>query len=548
MKIIFCAKLRKKYETSCFHRAFFSTFAFVEKEHPHNNRRNRRNMKIFTSTQIHELDRYTIEHEPISSLNLMERAAKAITRSIEEEWSSRTPIVVFAGPGNNGGDALAVARLLAEDGYPVSVYLFNVHNKLSADCAANKKRLTECKQIRQFTEITVNLDPPQLTEKTVVIDGMFGSGLNKPLAGGFAAMVKYINQSAAKVVSIDIPSGLMCEDNTYNIHANIIHADLTLTLQQKKLSMMLADMQQYIGRLKVLDIRLSHEFIQNADCKCSILEESDIRHMMRPRNDFAHKGCMGNALLIAGSYGMTGAAILATKACLRAGVGKVTTHTPKRNYDIMQISVPEAVLQLDHEETYFSEPTDADAFDAVGIGPGLGINEGTAIALIAQIRRTACPLVVDADAINILASHRAWMQQLPKGIIMTPHPKELDRLVGNTCANSYERLMKACELAERLQAYIILKGHYSALCLPNGHIEFNSTGNSGMATAGSGDVLTGIITALLARGYRQAEACKIGMYLHGLAGDLAIKDLGKESLIAGDLIDYLPKAFLRMED
>lgn len=270
--------------------------------------------------------------------------------------------------------------------------------------------------------------------------------------------------------------------------------------------------------------------------------------MMKPRNDFAHKGSMGNALLIAGSYGMTGAAILATKACLRAGVGKVTTHTPKRNYDIMQISVPEAVLQLDHEETYFSEPTDADTFDAVGIGPGLGINEGTAIALIAQIRRTACPLVVDADAINILASHRAWMQQLPKGIIMTPHPKELDRLVGNTCTNSYERLMKASELAERLQAYIILKGHYSALCSPNGHIEFNSTGNSGMATAGSGDVLTGIITALLARGYRQAEACRIGMYLHGLAGDLAIKDIGKESLIAGDLIDYLPKAFLRMED
>lgn len=189
--------------------------------------------------------------------------------------------------------------------------------------------------LKDFGAVTVNLDPPQLTEKTVVIDGMFGSGLNKPLAGGFAAMVKYINQSAAKVVSIDIPSGLMCEDNTYNIHANIIHADLTLTLQQKKLSMMLADMQQYIGRLKVLDIRLSHEFIQTADCKCSILEESDIRHMMRPRNDFAHKGSMGNALLIAGSYGMTGAAILATKACLRAGVGKVTTHTPKRNYDIM---------------------------------------------------------------------------------------------------------------------------------------------------------------------------------------------------------------------
>ena len=505
-------------------------------------------MKIFTSAQIHELDKYTIEHEPISSLNLMERAAKALTRSIEEEWSNRTPIVVFAGPGNNGGDALAVARLLSEDGYQVSVYLFNVHNKLSADCATNKKRLTECKSIKHFTEITVNFDPPQLTEGTLVVDGLFGSGLNKPLAGGFAAMVKYINQSPAKVVSIDIPSGMMCEDNTFNIHANIIHADLTLTLQQKKLSMLLADMQQYLGRLKVLDIRLSQEFMVKTDCKYQILEESDIRQLMKPREDFAHKGSMGNALLIAGSYGMSGASVLATKACLRAGVGKVTTHTPKRNYDIMQISVPEAVLQMDREETYFSDSVESQDFDALAIGPGLGQSENSAIALIGQIRRTQCPIVVDADGLNMLANHQAWMQQLPPGIIMTPHPKEFDRLVGVTSSSDYERLTKARQLAEHLQGYILLKGHYSALCKPDGHIVFNSTGNSGMATAGSGDVLTGIIAGLLARGYDQATACQLGMYLHGLAGDLAVRDLGKESLIASDIINYLPKAFLRLED
>ena len=209
-------------------------------------------MKIFTSAQIHELDKYTIEHEPITSLNLMERAAKALTRAIEQEWSNRTPVVVFAGPGNNGGDALAVARLLSEDGYGVSVFLFNVHNKLSADCATNKKRLIEGKRVKQFTEVTVNFDPPQLEAGMLVVDGLFGSGLNKPLAGGFAAMVKYINQSAAKIVSIDLPSGLMSEDNSYNISANIIRADLTLTLQQKKLSMMMADNQQYLGRIKVL--------------------------------------------------------------------------------------------------------------------------------------------------------------------------------------------------------------------------------------------------------------------------------------------------------
>lgn len=505
-------------------------------------------MKIFTSAQIHELDRYTIEHEPITSLNLMERAAKALTRAIEEEWTNRTPVVVFAGPGNNGGDALAVARMLSEDGYQVNVFLFNVHNKLSVDCASNKKRLMEGKRVKLFTEITVNFDPPQLDADTLVIDGLFGSGLNKPLAGGFAAMVKYINQSPAKVVSIDIPSGLMTEDNSYNIHSNIIRADLTLTLQQKKLSMLLADNQQYLGKLRVLDIRLSSEYIQKTDCKYRILEENDIRQLLRPRSDFAHKGSMGNALIIAGCYGMSGAAILASKACLRSGAGKVTTHTPKRNYDIMQISVPEAVLQMDAEETIFSEPVDTEFFDAMGIGPGLGTSEATAIALIAQLRRAGCPVVVDADALNILASHRAWMQQLPKDIIMTPHPKEFDRLAGNASGNCSERLAKACELAERLQAYIILKGHYSALCHPDGKIEFCSTGNSGMATAGSGDVLTGIITGLLARGYNQADACRIGMHLHGLAGDLAAKDLGKESLIASDIIRYLPNAFLRLED
>lgn len=400
----------------------------------------------------------------------------------------------------------------------------------------------------KFTEIITNLDPPKLNAETLVVDGLFGSGLNKPLAGGFAAMVKYINQSPAKVVSIDIPSGLMTEDNSYNIHANIIRASLTLTLQQKKLSMLMADNQQYLGRLRVLDIRLSQEFIQNTECQCRILEENDIRPLLKSRSDFAHKGSMGNALLIAGSYGMSGASVLATKACLRTGAGKVTAHTPKRNYEIMQISVPEAVLQMDAEETIFSEPVDTEMFDALGVGPGLGQNETTAIALIAQLRRATCPLVIDADALNILSSHRAWMQQLPKNIIMTPHPKEFDRLAGNASSSCTERLMKASELAERLQAYIILKGHYSALCHPDGKIDFCSTGNSGMATAGSGDVLTGIITGLLARGYKQEDACRLGMHLHGLAGDLAAKDLGKESLIASDIIQYLPKAFLRLEE
>jgi hydroxyethylthiazole kinase-like uncharacterized protein yjeF len=507
-----------------------------------------KDMKIFTSAQIHELDKYTMEHEPIRGIDLMERAAKAIAHAISEKWTSQTPVVVFAGPGNNGGDALAVARLLAEQGYRVSVYLFNVQNKLSEDCATNKQRIIDCKRISGFKEITVNFDPPTLDADMLVIDGLFGSGLNKPLAGGFASLVKYINQSSAHVVSIDLPSGLMAEDNTYNIRANIIRADLTLTLQQKKLCMLLADNQQYIGELKVLDIRLSADYIQKTEASFSILEENYIRGILRHRDDFAHKGTMGNALIITGSYGMSGASILASRACMRSGAGKVTVHTPKKNYTIMQIAVPEAVMQMDHEETYFSEAVETEDFDALAIGPGIGHHENTAIAMIAQLRRTQCPIVADADALNILANHRAWMQQLPKDIILTPHPKEFDRLSGGTSNGCYERLIKARELAERLQAYIILKGHYSALCLPDGNIIFNPTGNSGMATAGSGDVLTGIITGLLARGYTHKEACLLGMYLHGLAGDLAVKVTGKESLVAGDIIRFLPQAFLRLDD
>jgi len=504
-------------------------------------------MKIFTSTQIHELDKYTIEHEPIPSLDLMERAAKAMTQAITNMYPTSAPFVVFAGPGNNGGDALAVARLLAEKNYQVSVYLFNINGKLSPDCSANKDRLKDIKRIQNFIEVVEEFDPPRLEQNMVVVDGLFGSGLNKPLAGGFASLVKYINASPAQVVSIDVPSGLMNEDNTYNVLANVIRANVTLTLQLPKLVFLFPEYQQFIGQLRILDIRLSQEGINNIESPYSIVEEEQIRKLLLSRSPFAHKGQMGHALLIAGSYCMAGAAILAARACMRAGVGKVTVNTPRRNIAILQTAVPEAVLQTGNEETIFSEAVDTDDFDALGIGPGLGQSEQTAIALISQLRRTQCPIVVDADALNILANHRAWMQQLPQGIIMTPHPKELDRLEGHS-ADSYERLNKARNLAQRIKGYIVLKGRYTAICLPNGHILFNPTGNAGMATAGSGDVLTGIITGLLARGYKQQEACMVGVYLHGLAGDLAAAELGEESVVASDLVSYMGRAFKRLKE
>lgn len=504
-------------------------------------------MKIFTALQIRELDKYTIEHEPIASIDLMERAAEKLTAAIIEEYGQKDKIVVFAGSGNNGGDALAVARMLLRRGYNVSTYLFNISGHISDDCAANKKRLIDDNADAKFTEVTVNFDPPKLDNKTLIVDGLFGTGLKKPLTGGFAALVKYINNSQAAVISIDTPSGLMPEDNTYNIKDNIVKADVTLTLQQQKLSMMFAENSKYVGRLRVLDIGLSPEYIANTACLYSTIDGRAVATKMLRRNEFANKGDMGHALLVAGSYGMAGAAILAAKACMRGGAGKTTVLTARENRMALQTAVPEAVLKLDEDKEIITESVDTNAYSAMGIGPGLGTDEDTAIAMISQLQRTTCPTVVDADALNMLASHSAWMQQLPEGLILTPHPKELDRLMGAAAASDHDRLTNARELAERLEAFVLLKGHHTALCSPDGRVVFNTSGNAGMATAGSGDVLTGLLTALLARGYERYDACLTAMYLHGLAGDIAIQTTGEESLIASDIVDNLPKAFMQLQ-
>ncbi len=503
-------------------------------------------MQIFTGSQIKQWDIYTIEHEPIRSIDLMERAATIMTEFLAEHLSKENPIVVMAGPGNNGGDALALARLLTTRGYAVEAYLFNTNDSLSDDCQEMKRRLENTKHVKSFTEVTSNFTPPTFSTHTVVIDGLFGSGLNKPLMGGFAELVKFINSSNVRVVSIDLPSGLMTENNTHNDKQSIIRAQLTLTLGQKKLSMYLADCAPFLGEIQVLNIGLSKEYLVRCKSTYTLTEEDDIRRMMRRRDEFSHKGTMGHALLIAGSYGMAGAAILAARATLRSGVGKLTIHTPLSNNDILQVAVPEAVIHHDKNEKYFAQTLDTTGFDSVAIGPGLSLHEETAIALRSQLPSIECPVVLDADALNILANHHPWIEQVAKNIILTPHPAEFDRLVGSGSNGCYDRLSKAKNLAKNLHSHILLKGHYSMLCCPDGEVVVNSTGNAGMATAGMGDVLTGIIGALLARGYSNKDACVVGMYVHGLAGDLARDKVGEESLLASDVIDCLPMAFSQL--
>lgn len=503
-------------------------------------------MKLLTGLQIKELDAYTIEHEPVSSLNLMERASQALAQAILSRWSSRHPVKVFAGPGNNGGDALAVSRMLAAKDYQVEVYLFNPNGKLSPDCQANRDRLPKKKNLT-FHEITSQFNPPALNEDTLVIDGLFGSGLNRPLGGGFAAVVRYINASPAHIVSLDVPSGLFCEDNSVNISQHIVHAEVTLTLQLPKLAFFFPENQQFIGEYQVLDIGLHPKGLEQEEATYSILEPQDVARLLHKRNRFAHKGTMGHGLLVAGSYGMAGAAILAAHASLRSGLGKVTIHSPLRNNDILQIAVPEAILHHDTDEVRFTHSCPADLYQAVAVGPGIGTQLDTASALLDQIRRTQCPLVLDADALNILGEHQGWILQVPSHSILTPHVKEMDRLVGAS-HNSFERLTKARNLALRQQLFIVLKGAWTSIIFPDGTVYLNPTGNPGMATAGSGDVLTGILLGLLAQGYTCSSAVRLAVYLHGLAGDLACEQLGEESLTARDLITYLPNAFQKLKE
>jgi NAD(P)H-hydrate epimerase len=501
-------------------------------------------MKILSCTQLKELDKYTIVHEPIASIDLMERAAHALTEAITRRWDSSFKMAVFAGPGNNGGDALAVARMLSQKGYHVEVYLFNTKDKLSEECEANLNRLKTCGSI-YFTEITTQFDPPALTEHHLVIDGLFGSGLNKPLNGGFAAVVRYINASKSPVVSIDIPSGLMGEDNTYNIRQHIIHADVTLSIQLPKLSFLFPENEDIVGEWELLDIGLKQSYIDAAPSTYSILEEQDIRKLIKPRKRFAHKGTFGHGLLIAGSYGMAGASILAAKACLRSGIGLLTVHVPIYNHDLLQTTVPEAIVQTDIHERYFAQPTDLNRYKALAIGPGLGQEEDTALAMMEQIRGSHIPIVLDADAINILSTHRNWFSRLPKRCILTPHIGELDRLIGK-CMDTYERLTKVKELAAYLQSYIIVKGAWTTIVTPEGHCHLNPTGNPGMATGGSGDVLTGILLGLLSQGYTQEDACKLGVYIHGLAGDIAAEEHTEIGMTAHDIVTSLPAAWKKI--
>lgn len=501
-------------------------------------------MKIFDAPQIRELDAFTIEHEPVKSIDLMERAARQCFLRIKKHLKNGQRVKVFCGLGNNGGDGLAIARMLAGTGHEVLVFKVLHAEQASPDFLVNEKRLEKVRRAK-LVEISAESVLPVIDKDELVVDALFGSGLNRPLEGLPEKVVQHINQSEAVVVSIDLPSGLFCEDNRGNDLKKIIRADYTLTFQFPKLSFLLPGNDGFVGQWEVLDIGLHPEAIEAAETKNMLLEAADLRPFYRPRKKFSHKGNYGHALLLAGSYGKAGAAVLAARAALRTGAGLLTAHLPSGLVHIMQTSLPEAMCIADEGHSIITHPGDISAYNAIGVGPGIGKDPQTANALKLLIQNSVNPMVIDADGLNLLAENPTWLSFLPGGSILTPHPKEFERLAGKY-SDDYERLEISRAFSLKYQVYLVLKGAYTTVVAPDGRTFFNATGNPGMATAGSGDVLTGIILGWLAQGYSPLQSALTGVYVHGLAGDLAASKLGFEGVLAGDIVFHLPKAIKRL--
>jgi NAD(P)H-hydrate epimerase len=501
-------------------------------------------MKIFPVKTVSEIDAYTIEHEPILSVNLMERAARKIFDVLRERYEGRA-FLVLAGPGNNGGDALAVTRMLLLNGFDVTIAMLK-SDGLSPDAQLNRTRLNHLRQAK-ILELDKGDELLQPEVNTIVLDGLFGSGLNRPLETEALVLVKRVNGWPNTVISIDIPSGLMGEDNSHNHAEGILKADLTLTLQFPKLSFFFPNTNRYVGRYEVLPIGLHPAMIERTNTEWYYTCPEKVKEMLPVRGRFTHKGELGHVLLIAGSIGKMGAAVLASRACLKSGVGLLTTHVPHDSCNILQIAVPEAMVSLDRSELMFTEFPDLSAFSAVGIGPGMGKGANSTKAFRELLDNVGDkPLVIDADGLNILAEHPEWLEKLPGGTVLTPHPGEFKRLVGEW-SSDFDRLQKAIDFGRKYHVVLVLKGAYTTVVWPDGTAHFNPTGNPGMATAGCGDALTGVILALLGRGIDARDAAIIGAYVHGRAGDMAADDQGFDGLTTTDLIRCLGIAFKELQ-
>lgn len=494
-------------------------------------------MKIFSAEQIRGWDRFTIVQEPVSSIQLMERASEALAGWISENCKNHKKIALFCGNGNNGGDGLAAARILYMKGFDVDVFVQNVKGKFSEDASVNLKRL------RDFSGISVKdfkeADQYNFDNKTIILDALFGTGLSRPLEGMSKETVEFLNEKSCIKISVDIPSGLRA-DHVFEERAVIFKADYTLSFQCWKKSFLHPESGKYAGKVIILDIDLHPDYLHTEAATDFVIDEKLADSIFKPRQEFSHKGTYGKVTIAGGSYGKIGAVVLATKAALKTGAGLTFTLAPECGYDILQTSCPEAMFIK--SGTQHIESIEAEEGMVYGIGPGLGSDRQTEKGLLHFLKNYKEALILDADALNIISKNPEYLKQIPENSVITPHPKEFERLFGST-DNSFERLKLAIEKATEFNIYIVLKDHHTQIVTPEGETYYNITGNAGLAKGGSGDILTGTLTSLLAQGYSAKNACILGVWLHGKAADTAAEKYSKESMLPTDVINTFGSVF-----
>ncbi len=492
-------------------------------------------MKVFSVNQIRAWDAFTITHEPIHSIDLMERASVAFVKWFCAHFDDQCLVNIICGMGNNGGDGLAIARLLIQKCYPVKVYIVKHTEKGTPDFAQNLQRLhpqTSIQWIEQEAEI------PTFSPNSFVIDALLGSGLSRPATGLIAKVIQQVNGSEAMTISVDIASGLFA-DTPNGSSDVIIKPAYTIAFQCPKLAFFQPQCAEYVGEWHLVSIGLSESYEAQTSTPYFYTTAATLSPLIKGRKKYSHKGSFGHALLIGGSYGKMGSIVLSAKACLRSGAGLLTVQAPRCGYDILQTSFPEAMVLPDWHWMVNTTVPDIEPYSAIGIGPGLGQDPQTLLMLQGLLSSLSSPIVLDADALNLLSIHPDLLQLVPKNSILTPHPKEFQRLLNNQWKDDFEKLALLRAFAQKYQLIVCLKGAHTAIALPDGSIHFNSTGNPGMATGGSGDVLTGIITGLLAQGMPPADAAIFGVFQHGNAGDRAAQKCTQPALIASDIINEM---------
>lgn len=495
-------------------------------------------MKLLSGKQFKEWDAFTIQHRGISAVELMEIAAKACFDWLAKNHLLKQPVKIFCGKGNNGGDGLALARLLIQEDIAVHTYI------LESNGEGSEEFQLQLHQLRNYTnEISFIQSEtlfPIIEANDLVVDALFGTGLNRPVTDLAAALISHINQHNNCTVSLDLPSGMFTDQSSLN--NTIINATHTLTFQALKLCLLVAENAAFFGETHILDIGLYAHYLNNVSTRFELTTQKELQPIYKQRNPFSHKGHYGHALMIAGSENKMGAALLASKSCMRAGVGALTCCIPESGYAQMNGYIPDAMTI----NTDIKSPAQFETYAAIGIGPGLGFDAAAKKIINTVLTVYTGTVIMDADAINNVAALKDPLHYLPKGVILTPHPKEFERLFGKT-ENSFERIELALRLTAELPILIILKDHHSLIAW-QGKGYFNTTGNAGMAKAGNGDVLTGILTALAAQGYSTLETARLGCYLHGLAGDLCLHKQSQESLLASDIIECLGAAFRQLRE